>query len=126
MRNRLVALLMSIVGLGLGSAHDSSAAQAGQAPTIRLRVLSDSPDEQVTFKGAYLFQGDRLRTVERSTPFEVTGTGPLALGIFERVSGAARLRVERFERRDNAGMATGARVIVGQNVMRSESFARGY
>jgi hypothetical protein len=122
------SLLATIMLLACATALVAFRASSSEETTIVLRVTSATPGTAVTFKGAYVFEGGSLQVVERATPFEVTGNGPLALGIFERQGSGPDLKVEVLRQGQPVPRAEGtsARVIVGNELAGSQIFARDY
>ncbi len=83
---------------------------------VVVRVTSATAGQQVAFRGAYVFSSRGLRSIQGTTPFEVTGSGELSLGVFERRGDGPDLKVE-VRYREQSATGTADRVIVGTNVL---------
>jgi hypothetical protein len=97
----------------------------GQTDQITVKVTS-AGDRAIRFRGAVMFQEGGLRMVEGQTPFEVSGGGGVALGVFERQGDGPEIRVELSTGKGTA-TGTAGRVIVGSDVVRGvHHFARTF
>ncbi len=91
------------------------AARAPQKVVIRVTSLDSTHVSK--FHAAIVVDGSPLKTFTGETPYEVSTSGPLALGVFEREGDGANFRVEIVANGNSPrAMAPGPRVIVGSNV----------
>jgi hypothetical protein len=78
---RLSAPITALALLGTTTAFTISTPQ--HAPTAVLRVASGTPGREVRFRGVVLVQGEPMRLVEQTTPWEFRSEGDLVLAAFE-------------------------------------------
>ena len=95
-RFAFVVIAAAVASLILGNGPARSGNRTLTPQQISIRVTSNTPGEQITFEGSYIFEqnGPEYKTITHTTPFEIGMTTSLVSGIFHKVSGKGDLKVE--------------------------------